>query len=339
MQAQDIHFSQLTQSPLTTNPALAGTGRFMRANMQFRTQWAAVTTSYKTMAASLDIKSKNKWGKQISKKDKARHPGDNGFGWGVNLFNDNTGGGKINTFQLDGSLAYQICLNENKMIALGFQGGMLQRTLRSDPFHWGNQYDPLSVNGYNTSLAADPAAINADDNFIVPDLGVGGVYTYRQDERKMPGSDQRELTIGAALFHVNMPRYSFLSSNERLYQRLVLHANALIGIENTNLAIAPSATIQRQGPNQEIVLGSLFRYTIKEDSKYTGYVKSTFISAGGYYRNRDAIILAGLLEFSNYAVGLSYDINVSSLSRASSGRGGVEFTFRYTHSGVAMMVK
>jgi hypothetical protein len=49
--------------------------------------------------------------------------------------------------------------------------------------------------------------------------------------------------------------------------------------------------------------------------------------------------LAGLLEFSNYAVGLSYDLNVSGLARASSGRGGLEFTFRYLNIGTAPLMK
>ncbi|HET7819097.1 MAG TPA: PorP/SprF family type IX secretion system membrane protein [Bacteroidia bacterium] len=339
LSAQDIHFSQFTQSPLSTNPALVGTTPWIRANLQYRTQWSAVTVAYKTVGASFDIKSKKKWIKGNNKKDKERHAGENGFAWGVNLFNDNAGDGRMNSLQACGSIAYQIYMDERNMIALGFQGGILQRSLTYGKLYWGSQYDPLSATGYNAALPADQAVVNADKSFIIPDLATGGVYSYKRDEQNMFSSDQREINIGLALFHVNMPRYSYYDSNERLYQRLVLHGNAVVGIRYTHIAIVPGFMIQRQGPNQEILLGSLVRYTLRDDSKYTGYIKSTSISAGGYYRNKDAFILAGLLEFSNYAVGLSYDLNVSGLSRVSSGRGGLEFTFRYVNIGAAPLMK
>ena len=110
---------------------------------------------------------------------------------------------------------------------------------------------------------------------------------------------------------------------------MVVYGQATIGVKNTNFAIAPAVLIQRQGPNQEILAGSLVRYMLKEDSKYTGYVKGATISAGGYYRNRDAFIAAALFEFSTYGIGLSYDFNLSGLTAVSSGRGGLEITLRF----------
>ena len=83
------------------------------------------------------------------------------------------------------------------------------------------------------------------------------------------------------------------------------------------------------GPNKEILIGTMFRYMLREDSKYTGFVKGASISAGGYYRNQDAFIATALFEFSVYAVGISYDVNVSGLKTASSGRGGLEITLRF----------
>ena len=38
-----------------------------------------------------------------------------------------------------------------------------------------------------------------------------------------------------------------------------------------------------------------------------------------------------MLEVANFAVGMSYDINVSSLKVASSGKGGFEISLRYTN--------
>ena len=145
----------------------------------------------------------------------------------------------------------------------------------------------------------------------------------------MRGNDQRDITLGAALFHVNQPGYSFLGTDEKLYSRFVLHGTGMIGIKNTSLAISPGFMFEKQGPNSEMLLGTMLRYMLKEDSKYTGYVKGAAVSLGGYYRNRDAFVAAGLFEFSAYAIGLSYDINTSKLRTATSGRGGVEIVLRF----------
>jgi len=327
MNAQDIHFSQFNQSPLTLNPALAGTTVWIRASAQYRTQWSAVTVPYKTMGANFDIKSKRRWVKVKNATEKYRQSGDNGFGWGVNVYNDRAGDGNMGTLQANASLAYQVYLAKQSMLAVGFQGGIMQRSINFNNLYWGNQYDPSSSTGYNTAL--DPKENRTNDNFIVPDLSTGVIYTYKKNERYMRGGDQMDFTVGAALFHVTQPKYSFLSGNEKLYQRIVLHGNAMIGISNTSLAIAPGFLIEKQGPNQEIFVGSLVRYMLREDSRYTGFVKGASISAGGFYRNKDAFVATALFEFSSYGVGLSYDFNVSGLKTVSSGRGGLEITLRF----------
>ena len=85
----------------------------------------------------------------------------------------------------------------------------------------------------------------------------------------------------------------------------------------------------RQGPAQEIFFGGSLMYMLKEESKYTDYVKGAALSLGGYYRNKDAVVITSLLEFGNYALCVSYDINTSDLSTASSGRGGLEISLRF----------
>ena len=327
LSAQDIHFSQFNQSPLTVNPALCGTTVWIRAAMQYRTQWSAVTVPYKTIGASFDIKSKKRWVKVAHETEKYRQSGDNGFGWGVNVYNDRAGDGQMGTLQANASLAYQIYTGSKSMLALGMQGGILQRSLNFDKLYWGNQYDPTSSTGYNAAL--DPKENRSNDHFIVPDLSSGFIYTYKKNERYMRGGDQLDFTLGVSLFHVTQPSYSFLGTGEKLYSRMVFHGNSMIGIKNTSIALAPGFMVQKQGPNQEIFVGSLVRYMLREDSKYTGFVKGASISAGGYYRNKDAFVATALFEFASYGLGLSYDFNVSGLKTVSSGRGGLEITLRF----------
>lgn len=327
--AQDIHFSQFNMSPLTLNPALAGTTVWIRAGLQYRTQWSSVTVPYKTIGASFDVKSKRRWIKIKGMTEKYRQSGENGFGWGLNVYNDKAGDGNMGTLQFNGSLAYQIYVGGKSMLAMGLQAGVAQRSIQFDKLYWGSQYDPNSSSGYNTALPPDKATIGQDGNFMVPDVGAGAIYTYKKNERYMRGSDQQEVTVGASLFHVNQPKWSFAGGDEKLYMRMVFHGNAAFGVSGTNLAIMPGFAIMRQGPNQEIFFGSMFRYMLKEDSKYTGFVKGSSISAGGYYRNKDAFVATALFEFASYGLGISYDFNVSGLKTVSSGRGGLEITLRF----------
>ena len=327
--AQDIHFSQFNQSPLTLNPALAGTTVWIRASMIYRTQWSAVTVPYQTLGASFDIKSKRRWIKVKNETEKYRKSGENGFGWGVNFFNDKAGDGKMGTLQVNGSLAYQIYLSEKSMLAAGFQAGLMQRSITFGNLYWGSQYDPNSSTGYNTALPADKAIANGNSSLIRPDLGTGIIYTYKKSEHYMRGNDAREFTVGAAVFHVNQPNYSFLGGSEKLDPRIVFHGNGIYGITNSSIAIVPGFMISKQGPDQEILAGAMVRYMFREDSKYTGYIKGASLSAGGYYRNNDAFVGTALFEFSSYGIGVSYDFNVSGLKTVSTGRGGFEITLRF----------
>ena len=327
LNAQDIHFSQFTQSPLTVNPALAGTTAWIRGGLIYRSQWKAVTVPYKTFGASFDIKSKKRWAKVSNQTEKYRKPDENGFGWGVNFYNDRAGDGKMNSLQANGSLAYQIIVGDKSMLAAGFQAGILQRSLNFDKLYWGNQYDPSSPNGYN--LAIDPKENRTNDHFIVPDLSAGMIYTYSKSERYSKGNDQRELTIGASMFHVNQPKYSFLGTSEKLDPRFVIHGIGSLGIENTNIALVPAFMFSKQGPNHEVLAGTMIRYMLKENSQVTGFIKGSSISLGGYYRNKDAFIATALFESASYGIGISYDINVSGLTTASAGRGGFEITLRF----------
>lgn len=155
----------------------------------------------------------------------------------------------------------------------------------------------------------------------------------------MRGNDQRDIQAGISVFHFNRPKYSFFDEGERLHSKLIFHASGILGIKNSNMALVPGILFTQQVRNREILFGSLIRYLLKEDSKYTGYVKGAAISLGGYYRNNDAFVAAGFLEFSSYGIGISYDINVSKLRTATNGIGGFEITLRFLNPSPFLFTK
>lgn len=305
--SQDIHFSQFYVSPLLLNPAQAGAEHDMRAIINYKNQWNSVTTPYTTNNFSWDMK--------LTKKKERK-----GFSaLGADVFSDNTGDAEMKTFQGNLYYAYHLFLNKQSTLGAGLYGGFAQRSINYANLQWMNQYDGTS---YNPSLdSGEPAG---GTNLTHLDLGSGLHYEYGKE-----GNTKLDLSAGVGMFHLNRPKYSFYRTDEKLQMKTVGYVHALIGARNSNFSIWPGIIYFQQGKNSELLIGNLFRYTFKEDSKYNTQVKGSAISLGAYYRNKDAIIAAVLFQVSHYAIGISYDVNVSSLENASNGKGGIEISLRF----------
>ena len=91
----------------------------------------------------------------------------------------------------------------------------------------------------------------------------------------------------------------------------------------------PGLYINHQRNAFEIMYGTYYGYIIQEGSKITGFRKPTMIAGGLFHRFNDAVIVKGLLEIKSFAVGMSYDINLSRLTSASRTVGGFEVFVMY----------
>jgi type IX secretion system PorP/SprF family membrane protein len=316
--AQDMHFSQFTMTPLQLDPSQAGKfGGDTRAIINYRDQWSSVTSNpFRTYGASFDMPFIN--GRK-----------DNFFGGGIAVYSDKAGEISLRTTVLNISLAYHIKLNESSYLSAGVQGGFLQSSLDESNIRSGNQFDG---SGHNSAYSSGETFNNT--SFFDPDFAVGVSYTYGDNTTHQVinngGFGGKKVNVGAAIHHVASPSYSFLEQNtDKLNFRYLIHTNTSFGVGGTNLAIQPSGFIAYQQKATDIVLGSYFRYNLKEKSKYSQFSNGAAFSFGVHYRFGDAFIPSILLELGSLAIGVSYDANISGLSSASSGRGGYELSIRY----------
>ena len=316
IEAQDVHFTQYGMQPLLQSPAMAGIGHDMRGVLQYRNQWASVTTPYTTTAFSYDMQLKQKKGKT-------------GFlAFGVNFFSDKAGDAKLKSSQGGLSVAYHIKTGENSTIGAGLFGGIGQRSIDPSGLQWGEQYDG---SGYNSQLPNGESL--AAQSFTFVDLGLGGVWHYnsRSGDNDVVANQSTQATLGFGYFHVTRPTYTFLGADEQLNAKLVLHGTARFALGQGNSAIVPSFQYSKQGPSSEFMLGAMFRYVLTPTSKVTGFNKGSALSVGPVLRLKDAVAIAALLEFGHMAVGFSYDVNTSDLSKASSGQGAFELAIRFVN--------
>src|ERR1051326_5970631 len=205
--AQDIHQSLFTQSPLTVNPALAGTTTWIRGLLNYRTQWRGVPVPYTTVLASFDEKIKKHW-KQLTPKTRTllfKQNTEQGIGWGINFYNDRAGDGQMNTMQGNGSLAYQVLMSPQDMLAAGMQVGFFPRRINYSGLYWESQYDPAQSSGFNTGASSMENL--SSHSLIRPDVGGGILYSHKKNERYMRGNDQRDIQVGASVLHLNKPKY------------------------------------------------------------------------------------------------------------------------------------
>jgi type IX secretion system PorP/SprF family membrane protein len=324
--SQDLHFSQFNETPSLVNPALTGSQYVLRAGAIYKNQWGSVTVPYTTFGASFEMKLKaSAWDKQDPFRSKSYKKAFSRMAAGLSFFNDKAGDGNMGSNQVNLSLATFIKTGSLSTISIGMQGTVVQKSVTFDNFIFSNQYngsayDPL-MNNYE-----DPSAAS----FVYLDVAAGALYNYIKEESAIGENDFLRWNMGAAVYHLNNPKQKYLTdSPDRLYGKITAHASAVIGIPHSNAGVAPSVLAEFQGPQKEIIFGLMGKYYLKDDSRYTGYVRKSSIGLGVYYRNSDALIASLLLEIGQYAIGMSYDLNTSGLKKVSTLRGGPEITLRF----------
>jgi len=296
---QDIHFSQADLSPLNLNPAL--TGKFdadYRLHANERTQWRSVTTPYKTFSTSFDA-----YLQQLK---------FNGyFGAGIVFNTDKAGDGDFSTNQVKLCFAYHYKskADTNLTVSGGFNFGYNQNSLNYSKLYFGNQY-----NGYNFDPTLPNNEVFANNNMHYFDGAIG--FNVGYFIKNIP------VEAGISYHHLNKPEQSFYNQAiVELDRKFDFHASAIIKVsDKTN--ILPTIFWFRQGILNEINIGGLAQQKLNSN-----VFKSIYL--GGWLRWNDAGILCFAFDYQNFRIGLSYDVNISSLKVASASRGGLEISLRY----------
>lgn len=313
VRSQDIHFSQFTLTPLIQNPAMAGAAYNMQGVLNYKEQWKSVNAPYKTVNASFDMRFKKK-----------TYRTEGFFAGGANIFSDNAGDSEMKTLHAELVIAYHVKTGDKSTLGFGLMGGFAQRSINTASLQWGRQYD---------GFAFDPNLSSGEQQEVnsisYGDIGTGIVWAFDKGEKYMTGNNQVKGEAGIAAFHLNQPKYSFYESGEKLNIKFVAHANVLIGISNSNLSVVPGLMYYSQGSSDELLIGSGFKYLVRPQSKYTGFITGSAFSFGIYTRAKDSYIALVQFERGSYSFGISYDLNSSDLSRASSGNGGIELSLRF----------
>jgi len=295
--AQDFHLSLYDAAPLFLNPSMTGVvDAQWRVHGHYKTQWKSVNFKpYTTALLSFD-KPYKKWG------------------FGGQVINYRAGIGNYNALQFLGSIAYTVPLDVNKYhnFTIGTQIGLTQKSLEYQLLTYNNQYTTDNGGGFNNGLPNNEAF--SGQSFLMPDLNAGALYYYsRQQSRLNP-------FIGFSAFNLLTPKETFFTTSNSLSMRFYLHVGTRVNVTE-RLYFIPKVLIMRQKEFGEMTFATDMGYYLKSSELY--------VLAGLTYRNKDAAIIMLGARRANYIAKVSYDINTSTLSPASTGRGGFEISFTY----------
>ena len=302
--AQDPNFSQFFASPLTLNPAL--TRKFdglYRVAGNYRNQWPTINNAFRTYTASFDA--------GILKN---RIPEFDQFGIGVLGFADDAGNGVLKNNALALSLAYHKALDENgfHQLGIGFQGAYVGKRLDVTKVTFEDQLTPSGFTGATSEVF--PGQKVSVSYF---DMNAGILYNGTTD-------GYNDFYLGASMYHINRPKESFQGDQFfDLSGRLTLQAGGKVRAGQYNY-FHFSANYSRQANANNTVIGGAYALNVNSDEN-----NPTNIYLGSWYRFGDAIIPYVGLEFGEFHIGATYDVNISSLKPGSNMRGGAEISLIY----------
>jgi type IX secretion system PorP/SprF family membrane protein len=305
--AQDPHFSQFYASPLTLNPAF--TGKFegtFRVAGNYRNQWPTINRAYQTSTVSADF---HLLPNTLNYRDT--------WGIGVMGFTDKSSAGALNFNYFSVSTAFHKGLDEDgyHQLGLGFQATYANMIVNTSQLKFEDQ---LTSNGFTGVTQEMFNGMSLKKNYM--DVNAGVLYTAST-------TDKNNFYLGASMYHITRPKQQFTTGPLYLLDpRLTVHGGGYVpfGYNNT---FHFSGLYSTQGGASETVLGGSVQFPVSEE----GAEKPTSFYAGAWMRLNDALIPYMGLEYSDFRLGITYDINVSSLKTASQGRGGIEISLIYVN--------
>ncbi len=283
--AQDPIFSQYYNSPLVMNPAIAGISDEPNFVLNYRNQWPGFPNAYQTYSASYD---------QFFEYMNS--------GIGFLIVSDDAGNGILKTNKISGIYSYRVRIRDDHYIKWGFEAGLIQSRLDWDKLVFLDQLDeelgPISPGG--TPIPTTEQQPESDSQIYL-DIGVGAMYY------------NKNYYAGFSMKHLNTPDQSFLNVNSNLYSGLPIRMSAQLGTELkffggsrklAQIIVAPSAIWVRQGPLQQLNVGSMIDFG--------------FFNIGGWYRtsfqNADAIIAGVGFRTGMLKINYSFDYTLSAIN-------------------------
>ncbi|MFT4678661.1 MAG: type IX secretion system PorP/SprF family membrane protein [Flavobacteriales bacterium] len=229
------------------------------------------------------------------------------WGLGAMWAKNGAGNNSLQTNNLVLNAANHIPMNDGGFFSLGFQGGLYQKSFNPNDLVFENQY----------SLESHEIGTESGETFTttkVSQFDMNGGLMFTQELNNL------DISFGAAISHIFQGKQTFQDNDESVLPRKITASGMATVYLDSTLSIAPSVLFQKQGYAQATSLAIIA-------SKQMAMGKS--IQAGIGSRLKDAYIFYIGFGLNSVNIGLSYDINSSSLTRGTGGYGAFEMALAF----------
>ena len=304
IRAQDFHLSQYFASPLSINPAQAGKfeGK-VRATLNYRNQWPTINHAFVTTIASAEMKI-----------DGGLLPEHDAVGVGVLANIDRVFNGILETNQFSLAAAYHKGLDGRGYHHLS---GALQGTYSNKGFDLARivfEDQIISLIGGSLTPTREHFIANSV-NYL--EYSAGLMYSGATNINNM-------FYVGASIYHINRPEEFFTDYTFTVHRRHTVQAGAYFPISQV-MKMHFSGIYMEQGSSYEIVGGGALESSLSN----TRSNRPVKLYTGLWWRVNDALIPYIGLNFFDFRLGVSYDINLSKLKKTSDYQGGIELSLFY----------
>ncbi|MEJ6797788.1 MAG: PorP/SprF family type IX secretion system membrane protein [Crocinitomicaceae bacterium] len=301
--AQDLHLSQFFSSDQFLNPAMMGahTGD-LRVIANYRNQWRQINGAPLTTG--------------MLQADKAFHYYSHEIDGGIMYARDQFSGFQTitNKIYLAGAYGYDwLSSHWRGGIQLGVVSNSTDLSTQTFPTQWDYPNGTFSQDIYNGE-----ENIRASQMYVDLNLGT----SWKKKFNKF------NLLAGVAIHHINRPKDTYFSQVfERRKMRGVFHSEAEIKL-NADWQLEPKIMWMWTARAQEYLFGSNVRYS-------TANNLIPFVYFGVFYRHGikrtfDAVYPVFGVIYKEFDLGLSYDINLSPLSKGIKRVKTFEASLKYT---------
>lgn len=224
--AQDAEFTQFYANPLYLNPALAGTKKCPRINLNYRNQWPGLSATFITTSASYD----------------QYIPAISG-GIGLMIVSDQEAQ-TLSTTRVSGMYAYQIQVDRKFSLRVGLEATFFQKSLDWTKLTFGDMIDSRRGFVYESG-----------------DLPRGGTRSGMDFSGGVVGFSEN-FFIGGAVHHITQPDESLINGRSPIPIKLTGHAGAVIPLtesssksSNDGMSLSPNILFRSQGPTSQLNMG------------------------------------------------------------------------------------
>jgi type IX secretion system PorP/SprF family membrane protein len=302
----DIHFSQFYETSILRNPALTGIfPEDYKVGVYERNQWASIIHPYQTTLINGET--------HIA----VSHRSDDFFSFGFLGYADKAGSINQSIVGLYPAISFNKSMNpeHHSYLSAGFTSGYLQYSYDPSKATFNNQYQNNSFNALNPSGENLP-----NPKLEMWDVGTG--LNFNTSGRDAANT----FIVGLSAYHITKPKFSYYLADPQNVNIRVNSNFALSRQINESFVMQLQANATFQGTYREVLLGGLLGWTEVMRASYPVFV----FYAGAFYRVGDAVIPVVKVKYKNFALGMSYDVNVSTLSPVTNLQGGYEVTLFYT---------